>query len=151
MKYTLERWKNKNFIKQQERLKTSRVYSTFSYPLFPVVYITRITRSRTIDLCGTSIRLETTWTWQLRLYVDQSEAEERLNDDIFRDIWSPVGHVRPTIFRFIAYASNLHAATSAPHQTSPIVKTRRRSTWIPYTFPDEPVVVGKRCSFWKNV
>lgn len=64
--------------------------------------------------------------------MDQSEAEERLNDDIFRDIWSPVGHVRPTIFRFIAYASNLHAATSAPHQTSPTIKTRRRSTWIPF-------------------
>lgn len=92
------------------------VYSTFSYP---VVYITRITRSRMIDLYGTSIHLETTSTWQLRLYTWIKAKSRKDLTTIFRDIWSSVEHVRRTIFRFISHASNLHAATSIPIKRRP--------------------------------
>lgn len=72
-----------------------------------------------IDLYGTSIRLETTSTWQLRLYTWIKAKSRKDLTTIFRDIWSSVEHVRRTIFRFISHASNLHAAMSIPIKRRP--------------------------------
>lgn len=118
------------------------VYSTFSYP---VVYITRITRSRMIDLYGTSIRLETTSTWQLRLYTWISEIEERLNDDLSR--YLIVGWTCPSN-DFPVYLARVKLArcNEYSHQTSPTVKLGVVQPVSRTAFPTN-VLVGKRCSF----